>query len=264
MSSHAQAPAAPFFKDKNMYAEMVGTFLLVFLSIATHYFIDPSSSIGLITYIVGVILLAHCIVGISGCHINPVVSIGATLNHEISWKDCFRYIIGQLVGAILAGLIFGIIAEVAHIDFSHVTAPTVAHIDYYDHLFMAILEFVLVFVFVILVLGSVGTFERTKLGGLVVGATLVVEHMFAVVFHGASVNPAISIANLFRDFANIGHNLEYIWFYIVPPVLAALAAGFVGRKLFAHLHHAKAGHFLGHNVDDGAQPEAHHEEHKQH
>lgn len=255
-----------FFKENRKYflAETVGTFLLVFLSVLTHHFIAPDSAVALLTYIVGVILLAHCIVGISGCHLNPVVSIGATLNKEINWKQCIGFVCSQIIGALVAGVLLGGIIKLGESEAAEIALFSAAPVAGLNIPYMLLLEFGLVFVFVLLVLGAVGIFERTKLGGIVVGITLVIEHLFAVVLPGASVNPSISIANVFLEFAHIGDALKDVWIYIVPTALGAVAAGLVGKYLYSHLHHAKAGQFAGHHVGGDEHGHQEHGEHHEH
>ena len=211
---------------KKYLAELVGTFVLTFLgcgaAVALGCGSDTASIVGTaIAFGLAVVAMAYTIGGISGCHINPAITLGVFLSGKISFKDCGMYMIFQVIGAILAAAaLYGIVAT----DPSAViTTATGANACTYGVCNGLIVETVLTMLFVLVVLGT--TDEKKGAGnfaGLAFGLSLILIHLVGIHFTGTSVNPARSIGPaLFEG----GKALCDLWVFIVGPFLGgALAA----------------------------------------
>ena len=101
---------------KKYIAECIGTFVLTFLGCATAMFVGCGSTAGLFAtaaaFGLSVIAMAYTIGGISGCHINPAITLGVALSGRMSWKDACGYWCGQIIGAIVAGALLLLFAKV--------------------------------------------------------------------------------------------------------------------------------------------------------
>jgi aquaporin Z len=226
-----------FIKEngKRFLAELVGTFILVFLAIGVHTFLGASELVSLLTYGIGVIALAYCIEGLSGCHLNPAVSVGACLNKEISVKQCVGHVVSQIIGGLVAGVIMFGVLKLGEVEV-HAAASLAEEIPY-----VLLLDFVLVFAFVFIVLGFATEFMHTKVGALVSGLMLIVEHVIALQFAHMSVNQAISLGGIFVFGAEAAKD---VWMFFVAGLAGAVCAGLLARVLFSH-GHAKHEHTEG-------------------
>lgn len=213
---------------KKYLAELVGTFVLTFLgcgaAVALGCGSDTASIVGTaMAFGLAVVAMAYTIGGISGCHINPAITLGVFLSKRgLSAKDCAMYILFQIIGAILAAaVLYGIVQT----DPSAViTTSTGANACAYGAVNGLIVEIVLTALFVLVVLGT--TDEKKGAGnfaGLAIGLSLVLIHLVGIHFTGTSVNPARSIGPaLFEG----GKALCDLWVFIVGPLVGgALAAG---------------------------------------
>ena len=211
---------------KKYLAELVGTFVLTFLgcgaAVALGCGSDTASIVGTaIAFGLAVVAMAYTIGGISGCHINPAITLGVFLSGKISFKDCGMYMIFQVIGAILAAAaLYGIVATDPSAVITTATGATACTSGVCNGL---IVETVLTMLFVLVVLGT--TDEKKGAGnfaGLAIGLSLILIHLVGIHFTGTSVNPARSIGPaLFEG----GKALCDLWVFIVGPFLGgALAA----------------------------------------
>ena len=213
---------------KKYLAEMVGTFVLTLLGCGTAVSlgcgIDTASVVGTaIAFGLCVIAMAYTIGGISGCHINPAITLGVLLNGGISAKDACGYICGQVIGAILAAaVLYGIVSMDPAIV---ITTATGANACTYGAVNGLIVEIVLTYIFVLVVLGATAKTNgaTNNFAGLAIGLSLILIHLVGIHYTGTSVNPARSIGPaLFEG----GQALADLWVFIVGPFVgAALAAG---------------------------------------
>ena len=210
---------------KKYFAELVGTFVLTFLGCGaavalgcgaenTAAIVGTAMAFGL-----SVIAMAYTIGGISGCHINPAITLGVFLNGGISAKDCGMYMLFQVIGAILAA------AVLAATDPSIViTTATGANACAFGAANGLIVEIVLTCLFVLVVLGATSKTNgaTNNFAGLAIGLSLILIHLVGIHFTGTSVNPARSIGPaLFEG----GQALADLWVFIVGPLVGgALAA----------------------------------------
>ena len=213
---------------KKYFAELVGTFVLTFLGCGaavalgcgaenTAAIVGTAMAFGL-----SVIAMAYTIGGISGCHINPAITLGVFLNGGISAKDCGMYMLFQVIGAILAAAVLaGIVATDPSIV---ITTATGANACAFGAANGLIVEIVLTCLFVLVVLGATSKTNgaTNNFAGLAIGLSLILIHLVDIHFTGTSVNPARSIGPaLFEG----GQALADLWVFIVGPLVGgALAA----------------------------------------
>ena len=221
---------------KKYGAEAMGTAILVFVACGTAVFSGVNLVATALAFGLTVVAMAYAIGPISGCHINPAVSLGAAINKKISWKDFGFYVLAQIIGAIAGGaLLFAIVklsmpnslegAAVPMGANGYANADTTAKAI----IISLIVEILLTFVFVLTILGITSKSEYSKIAGVVIGLTLVLVHLIGINLTGTSVNPARSIgAAIFGG----KDALKELWVFIVAPMVGAAAAGFTAKCLF--------------------------------
>lgn len=215
---------------KKYFAELVGTFVLTLLGCGTavslNCGVDTASVVGTaLAFGLAVVAMAYTIGGISGCHINPAITIGCLVSKRISVKDAAGYIVFQIVGAILASAILYLFTSVTTTDFGGTLTGANSTAGAGNQLAGFIVEAVLTFIFVLVVLGT--TDEKKGAGqfaGLAIGLSLVLIHLVGIHYTGTSVNPARSIGPaLFEG----GQALADLWVFIIAPIVGALLAAVV-------------------------------------
>ena len=212
---------------KKYIAECVGTFVLTFLGCGTAMFLGCNTPAGVvgtaIAFGLAVVAMAYTIGEISGCHINPAITLGVALSGRMSWKDACGYWIGQVVGGIVAGALLLLFTKV-------VAAPDLTGALGSNGVANAggvwgacLVEVVATFIFVLVVLGATDSkFGAGKPAGLAIGLCLILIHLVCINLTGTSVNPARSIGPAI--FAG-GAALKDLWVFICAPLLGgALAA----------------------------------------
>ena len=216
---------------KKYLAEMFGTMVLVLMGCGTAVSLtctsaDPtlaSTVIGTaLAFGLSVVGMAYAIGGISGCHINPAITLGCLLTGRINGKDAGMYMLFQVIGAILGSAILFGLTKASGSEIVGTGANVCQQgVSIWGGL---LAEIVFTFVFVLVVLGA--TDEKKGAGnwaGLAIGLTLVLVHLACIRYTGTSVNPARSIGPaLFQG----GAALSQLWIFIVGPFIgAALSAG---------------------------------------
>lgn len=212
---------------KKYLAEMVGTAVLVLLGCGTAVSLgcDPVSNIPAVVgtalaFGLAVVAMAYTIGGISGCHINPAITLGAFLSGRISAKDCGMYMLFQVIGAFIgSGLLYLLTSNVGGLEGTGAN-DLQAGVSVAGGL---VAEIVFTCVFVLVVLGTTDeTVGAGNFAGLAIGLSLVLIHLACIRYTGTSVNPARSIAPaVFQG----GTALQNLWIFIVGPFVGgALAA----------------------------------------
>ena len=168
---------------KKYLAELVGTFVLTFLgcgaAVALGCGADTASVVGTaFAFGLSVIAMAYTIGGISGCHINPAISLGCFLSGRMSAKDCGMYIIFQVIGAILAAAVLAGIVGTAPAE-AIITTKTGANACAFGVTNGLIVEIVLTMLFVLVVLGSTSKTNgaTNNFAGLAIGLSLILIHL---------------------------------------------------------------------------------------
>jgi aquaporin Z len=218
---------------KKQIAEFIGTFTLVLFGCGAAVIAGADIGLTGISFAFGLALIgmAYGIGPVSGCHINPAVSLGAVAAGRMSMGEAITYIIAQVAGAIVAALVLMIIAT-GKADYSVAENGLgqngwgAGYLGEYSMAAAFIFEVVATFLFMVVILGATGAGAPASLAGLAIGLALVVIHLVGINVTGVSVNPARSIGPAL--FAG-GTAISQLWLFIVAPVIGAVAAGLVFR-----------------------------------
>ena len=222
---------------KKYFAEMIGTMVLVLMGCGAAVFAGGAAGIvgtgvgtlGVaLAFGLAVVAMAYTIGSVSGCHINPAITLGALLSGRIGGKDAAMYMVFQVIGAIIGSAIIWVLLASAPYSADFVT-KTGANGFAEGHLWQALIaETVFTFVFVFVVLGATAKFAHGKFAGLAIGLALVLVHIVCIPITGTSVNPARSIGPaLFEGIDAI----KQLWVFIVAPFVGAAIAACVWGTL---------------------------------
>ena len=224
---------------KKCIAEFIGTFTLVLIGCGTAMLVgcDAASGSGYIltAFAFGLVIvgMAYCVGNVSGCHINPAVSLAVLISGRMKVTDFVFYVVSQVLGAISGAACLKIIFSLGQVKdmtgglgsngLAGVSGNAVAGL---------LVEILLTFVFVLVILGVTDSaYNHGSFGGVVIGFSLVLVHILGIGLTGTSVNPARSIGPAL--FAG-GDALASLWVFIVGPfvgaVLAALIYKLIGKK----------------------------------
>lgn len=202
---------------RKLAAEFLGTYILVFVGTGAIVINDVShgtvSHVG-IAFTFGLIVLAmiYAIGDVSGCHLNPAVTLGFFAARRFNGRDVLPYIASQCAGATLASLTLRLMFP-AHATLG-ATTPSGPALQSF------VLEFILTLILMFVILSvSTGAKEKGLLAGVAIGSIIALEALFAGPISGASMNPARSLAP-----AIVSLNLDYLWIYLAAPVLGACAS----------------------------------------
>lgn len=219
---------------KKYFAELVGTFVLTFLgcgaAVALGCGSDTASVVGTaIAFGLAVVAMAYTIGGISGCHINPAITLGVFLNGGISAKDCGMYMLFQVIGAILAAAVLAGIVSTADPS-AVITTATGANACSFGVTNGLLVEVILTMLFVLVVLGATSKTNgaTNNFAGLAIGLSLILIHLVGIHFTGTSVNPARSIGPaLFQG----GQAMTDLWVFIIGPLVGGALAAFIWKAI---------------------------------
>ncbi len=212
---------------KKYIAEFIGTFVLVFIACGTALISGNLVAIAL-AFGLSVVAMAYVIGNISGCHINPAVSIAMFINGKLALNDLIGYVVAQFAGAIAASLTH-------YLMFNELSGNACKYGANYiyndgDSVFGSLaVEVILTFIFVLVVLVVSSKEELSKSSGIIIGSALTLVHLFGINLTGTSVNPARSFGPaLFAEEA-IG---DY-WVFLIGPAIGAVIAAFVYSAFFS-------------------------------
>jgi aquaporin Z len=217
---------------KKYLAEMVGTFILVLFGCGAAVVAGEKIGIVGIAFAFGFALIgaAYGIGPISGCHINPAVSLGVWTAGRMKTGEMIGYWIGQFIGAILAAGLLSVIAN--GVAGGHDPSKLgqngwgPGYLGEYNITSAILFEFLATLIFVIVILGSTQKAAPAGFAGLVIGITLTVIHLFGIYITGTSVNPARSLGPAI--FAG-GKALSQVWLFLLIPSIAGIVAGLLFR-----------------------------------
>ncbi|MDR2292753.1 MAG: MIP family channel protein [Prevotellaceae bacterium] len=219
---------------KKYLAEAVGTMVLVLMGCGSAIFNDGTGAAWVLTvacaFGLSVVAMAYTIGGISGCHINPAITLGCLFSGRINRKDAGMYMIFQTVGAIIGSLILFILVKV----YNPVGTGTGANAFADGQLVQAfIAELVFTFVFVLVVLGTTDNKKGAgAFAGLAIGLALILVHIVCIPITGTSVNPARSIAPaIFEAINGSCKALCQLWLFIVAPFAGAALSAIVWKSI---------------------------------
>ena len=227
---------------KKYLAECIGTATLVILGCGTAMLVGCDAANGggyiltALAFGLTIVAMAYSIGNISGCHINPAVSLGVLLSGGMSAGEFIGYVISQCIGALAGSGILALIFKLGNVTdmtggfgsngLGGVGGSAIAGL---------VVEIVLTFIFVIAILGVTSKkANHGSFGGLVIGLTLVVVHILGIGLTGTSVNPARSFGPaLVALFSGNSEPLATLWVFIVGPLVGAALAAFTYKALEA-------------------------------
>lgn len=225
------------------FAEMIGTFALVFFGCGAAVVsgVLPAgpgpAGIGLLgiafAFGLAVLVMCYAIGGISGCHINPAITLAMLTAGKIRAADALGYIIAQCAGAILAAWVLWVIQK--GLPGWQAGEWALGSNGWgegygagYNIASAFIAEAVLTFLFLFVIFGATGKWGNGTTAGVAIGLTLTCIHLFCIPITGTSVNPARSLGPAI--FAG-GAALSQLWLFIVAPIAGAIAAALVWRAM---------------------------------
>jgi aquaporin Z len=225
---------------RKLAAEFIGTFILVFGGCGSAVFSAafPHVGIGLlgVSLAFGLTVLgcAYGLGHVSGCHLNPAVTVGLCTARRFAWKDAPAYIGAQLIGGIVAAGFLVVLLKGQPEGYDASVGGLAAN-GFGDHspghfgvgaAFLA--ELILTFIFLTVILGATSKRAVVGFAGIPIGLTLTLVHLIGIPITNLSVNPARSTGPaLFVG----GWAIEQLWLFWVAPLLGAALAGFVGAWL---------------------------------
>ena len=220
---------------KKYSAELLGTFVLTLFGCGSAAIAGAALGTLGIAFAFGlsIVAMAYAIGNVSGCHINPAVSLGVFVSGKMSGKDFVGYVIAQFIGAILAAVVLAAIINASNLGGVAATGlgangfGTASAVGLSACGAFAV-EVILTAVFVLTILGVTSGEKTGTIAGLVIGLTLTFVHIMGIPLTGTSVNPA-------RSFGPAlllgGQALSQVWLFIVAPLVGAIVAAFIWKCL---------------------------------
>lgn len=212
-------------KDLKKYiAEFIGTFVLVLVACGVAVVSKCEGNAGVLLTALAfggvIVAMAYSIGNISGCHINPAVSIAVLINGGMKVKDFIGYVIAQFAGATAGAAVLGVFLG----DFTNLGANNINPGVWQSLL----IEIVLTCIFVLAVLGATSKAENSKVAGLVIGGSLALVHFLGIFLTGTSVNPARSFGPALLQG---GEALACYWVFLVGPMVGGVLAALLWKFL---------------------------------
>ncbi len=223
-------------------AELIGTFGLVFFgcgaaAVAGVDTMGHLSGLGLLgislAFGVSVVVMAYAIGGITGCHINPAITVAMLVAGKIKVVDAVVYILAQMCGAVIAAIVLKTILQ-GHPGFAMgewalgSNGWGEGYQNAYNTTSAFITEAVMTFMFLFVIFATTSKWGNSTMAGLAIGLTLVLIHLVAIPITGTSVNPARSFGPAILAG---GKALSQLWLFFVAPIVGAVAAAIVWRVI---------------------------------
>ena len=234
---------------KRCLAEGVGTAVLTLVACGVAVVANPAGRWVATALAFGLVIvaMAYSIGNVSGCHINPAVSLAMLIRKELTFKEFLLYVASQFVGALVGSLLLGLCLRgeftalggneiqplLMDVEQSSILTAPVYVTNAMSYVSAYLVEVLLTFVFVIAILGVTDKSKHDgKHAGIVIGLVLTLVHLFGLGFTGTSVNPARSFAPaLLQAFAGNTTSLAQIWIWILAPMAGAALAAVVYTAL---------------------------------
>ncbi len=227
---------------KKFLAELIGTFSLVLFgcgaAVVSGISTTGPSGIGLLgislAFGLAVVAMAYAIGGITGCHINPAITVSMLVAGKIKAGDAITYIAAQLVGATLgAGVLYLLMKGNPGFAMGEWALGSngwgEGYLAGYNMTSAFVAEAVLTFLFLFVIFGTTSKWGNSNMAGLAIGVTLVLIHLVAIPITGTSVNPARSFGPAI--FAQ-GKALTQLWLFFAAPLAGGIVAALVWKGLF--------------------------------
>ena len=220
--------------QREIFAEFVGTFMLVTAVCGAALFSAPSAGLVAVAFAVGlsVVAGAYAFGSISGGHFNPAVTCGLIVAGRFEASKAVQYIIAQVAGGICAAIIFYIILSGAPAGKwnSFTDISNLYGAGHFSLLSAGLIEIVMTALFVLVIVSVTSPGAPAGFAPIAIGLALVLVHLVAIPVSNASVNPARSTATaIFGGSAALGS----LWLFWVAPILGGVIGGAVGKWLHA-------------------------------
>lgn len=211
---------------KKFSAELIGTLVLVLFGCGAAVLAGPEvGQLGIaLAFGFAIVAMAYGIGPISGCHVNPAVSLATFVAGRMSAKDMVVYWIAQFIGAVIGAFILAMIAKTGMASLGQ-NGWGPGYLGEYSLQAAALFEVVMTAIFVIVILGVTGARGHGAFAGVAIGITLAVIHIVGIQVTGVSVNPARSFGPAVLAG---GQALSQVWLFFVAPAVGAV----IGALLF--------------------------------
>ena len=209
---------------KKYIAEFIGTAILVLFGCGTAVVTSAEVVPTALAFGLAIVALAYAIGNVSGCHVNPAVSLAMYITKKLKGKDLCGYVVAQFLGALCGSLLLWTILTLSGADIEEVGlgANSLITSNAGGVWGSMLIEIILTFVFIYTIIGVTNDKDKSHIAGIVIGLALAFVHIFGICLTGTSVNPARSLA---PALLLGGEALSEVWVFIIaPPVGAALAA----------------------------------------
>lgn len=215
---------------KKYIAEFLGTLVLVLFGTGIAVVSGGDLVATSLAFGLAIVAEAYVIGNISGCHVNPAVSLAMLISKKLTIKDFICYVISQVLGAIAGTAILFFILSNTNLGTTALGANFYGELSANNISLLAaiVTEIVLTFVFIYTILGVTSDENKAPVAGLVIGLTLTFVHLIGIPLTGTSVNPARSLAPaIFLG----GEALRQIWVFILAPLVGGAIAAFAYKYL---------------------------------
>ena len=225
---------------KKYLCEAIGTAVLVLFGCGTAVVTGNIVAISL-AFGLSIVAMAYVIGNISGCHVNPAVSLAMLINKKITLKEFLFYAIAQVVGAFVgAGILYFILNSCQAVSQAGGISVVGLGTNGFDTsstlginmLAAFVVEVILTFVFIYTILGVTSDEKKSSIAGIIIGLTLTFVHLIGINLTGTSVNPARSLAPA-TVMAIVGDltAIKQVWVFIVAPFVGSVLAAFAYKFL---------------------------------
>ena len=207
---------------KKYISEFVGTFVLVLVACGVAVVTNANVVATSLAFGLVIVAMAYSIGNVSGCHVNPAVSLSMLLTKQMNFKDFVCYVVAQFAGAISGAAVLGVLLgsfKALGADGYGATGQLAT-----SSCIALVIEIILTFIFVTAILGVTSKKEYKNIAGIVIGLTLTLVHLIGIPFTGTSVNPARSFGPALLQGKDA--ICQYWVFLIAPLIGAALASAF--------------------------------------
>lgn len=204
---------------KKYICEFIGTFVLTLVGCGVAVVTGANVVATSLAFGLTIVAMAYSIGNVSGCHINPAVSLSMLITKKMTLKEFAFYVVAQILGAIAAAAVLGVLLS----SFKALGANTYgAEGQLATNVWITLLvECILTFIFITAILGVTSKKENNAVAGLVIGLTLTLVHLLGISFTGTSVNPARSLG---PALLMCGTALKQVWVFVVAPLVGAALA----------------------------------------
>ncbi len=225
---------------KKYFCEAIGTAVLVLFGCGTAVITGNTVAIAL-AFGLSIVAMAYVIGNVSGCHVNPAVSLAMLINKKITVTEFLFYVLAQIVGAFVgAGILFFILSQSAAVaQAGGIEAIGLGTNGFGDSSSLGIsmwaalaVEVILTFVFIYTIIGVTSDEKKSSVAGIVIGLTLAFVHILGIALTGTSVNPARSLAPAtIMAIKGKTEAIKQVWVFIVAPFVGSALAAFAYKFL---------------------------------